>query len=413
MAVSTNAVNTTDFNDRFKERFVGRTHLQYLSGSKVFMRLKKSFSFQGLQENRAIKLSNGGSAALGNNVPETGSDDRDQMNIVVVEATSKAELKREAMKLGKTTEGAFSPVVEEEVKNAVDHMMHLLSVYLYGAGDGKLYTGNASNTNVAGDGTSGTPYVISTNGSGTSFNRFYFEEGSLVNINAETTELQISAVSPTSVSVIGTSTRLAALTGAGPFTTTDFIYNQQSAGIALEGLDILTQTSGSTYGISHTKRRWKGKDVAAAGAAIGPELLNKLISETEEECGKTPNLLIMNPIQLRKLMDVYEDLKTIEINARDKALAKFQVGFSSMAYSSPNGLIPIISDKYCQKDRVYAINEEYIEIVHAPDWGWHDEDGGMWMRRDASLQYQARYGGLLQIVINPFFHGVITGLSVA
>ena len=62
MAVSTNAVNTTDFSDRFKERYVGRTHLQYLSGSKVWMRLKKKFDYEGKKEYRYIKLSNGGSA---------------------------------------------------------------------------------------------------------------------------------------------------------------------------------------------------------------------------------------------------------------------------------------------------------------------------------------------------------------
>ena len=51
--------------------------------------------------------------------------------------------------------------------------------------------------------------------------------------------------------------------------------------------------------------------------------------------------------------------------------------------------------------------------MHAPDFGWHDEDGTVFMRRDASLQYQARYGGLIQIYINPHFHGVLDELSTA
>jgi hypothetical protein len=241
-----------------------------------------------------------------------------------------------------------------------------------------------------------------------------FEEGDLVNINSETTNLSISAVVKTasseSVKVVGTSTRLAALTGAGPFTTTDKIYAQGSKDNDPTGLRMIQLTTGTTYGVSHTGRRWQGNAIAASGAAVSEDLLNQLVLTIEEESGETPDLIVASYYQFRKIKDFMSDHKRIEVLPRDEKLVG-KVSFSALEFMSAAGPIPIVADRFVEKDYIYALNTNKIEAMHAPDFGWFDEDGTIFLRRDASDRYQARYGGYMNIFIQPRFQGVLTGLA--
>jgi hypothetical protein len=245
-----------------------------------------------------------------------------------------------------------------------------------------------------------------------------FEVGDIVRVEAETTDLKIQAIVRTSGSeqlqLVGTSTRLAALAGSGPFTTTDEIHLQKSEDLAPLGLKIIENTSGTSYGVDHSNYRFQGKVVAAGGVAISEELLDELVMGIEENCGQNPNLIVGSFLAVRKIKAFLSDKVKIEVKSSDPGdELNGRVSFSALAYHSDSGLIPIIADRFCPKSKVYALNTDKIEVLHAPGWGWMQRDNTLFMRRDTTDQYQARFGGYGEIVIQPHFQGVITGLATS
>ena len=408
--------NLTDISDMFKERYVGKSIDQYNNSNVLWAKIKKSFNFVGKKDYRSVGLSDGSGFGTGS-LPtvSNSSASYDQAELTAKAVYSVVEIDRQAMKAGKTQDGIFDvSALEHVAKRAVSSLTRNMQRILYGNADGKLYVGSASNGNVTGAGTSGDPYVIPMAGDTTLFIPANFEEGDLVNINSETTTLEITVVnlSTPSLSLVGTSTRLAALTGANPFTTTDKIYAQGSKDNDPQGLELLTLTSGSTYGVSHTKRRWQGTNIDAAGAGISEDLLNRLVLDIEEKSGKTPDMIIASYHQFRKIKDFMADHKRLEVSPRDEKLLG-KVSFSALQFMSASGAIPIVADRFVAKDRVMAVNTDHIEAVHRPDFGWFDEDGTVFLRRDAADRYQARYGGYMQIYIEPAFHGLLDGLATA
>jgi hypothetical protein len=287
---------------------------------------------------------------------------------------------------------------------------------LFGNGDGLLYTGNASNSAPTGAGTAASPYVLKMNGDATSMVWAKFEEGDLVNINTETTNLSIAVVSETASSeylhLVGTSARLAALvTAATAFTTTDKVYAQGSKDNDPTGLRMIQNTSSTTYGVSHTSRRWQGTTIAASSAGVSEDLLNRLILDVEVKCGESPDLIVASYFQFRKIKDFMSDHKRIEVMPRDRELVG-KLSFSALQFMGASGPIPVVASRFVEKDYVYALNTDHIEVMFAPDFGWMDElDGGIWKRRDTADRYQSRYGGYGNIFIEPAFHGVLTGLA--
>ena len=415
MANSTN-FNLTDISDAFKEEFAGKSMDQYNNSNVTWMKIKKSFSFVGKKQYRSLGLSNG--SGFGTNSLPTVSNDSasyDQAELTHKKVYSVVEIDRLAMKAGKNEKGIFDvSALEHVAKRAVSSLQRNMSRILFGAGDGALYTGNASNSNVTGAGTAGDPYDVLVDGDATSVIWANFEEGDLVNINSETTNLSIQAVVKTAGSeqlqLVGTSSRLGTLAGANPFTTSDVIYCQGSKDTDPEGLAMIGNTSGTTYGVSHTQRRFQGTSIAAGGAAISEDLLNQLVLEIEEESGETPDMIVASYYQFRKIKDFMSDHKRIEVQPRDERLVG-KVSFSALQFMSASGPVPIVADRFVQKDYVYAINTNKIEALHAPDFGWFDEDGTVFLRRDASDTYQARYGGYMEIFIQPRFQGRLTGLA--
>ena len=409
--------NLTDISDAFKERFTGTMEKQYNNANVVWAKIKKSNNFVSKKEYRSVGLSDGSGFGTGS-LPSVSHDGAsyDQAEITHKKVYSVVEIDRLAMKAGKNSEGVFDvSALEHVAKRAVSALSRNMSRILFGNGDGKLYTGNAANSAPTGAGTVASPYVLKMNGDATSMVWAKFEEGDLVNINTETTNLSIAVVSTVAGSeylhLVGTSSRLAALvTAATAFTTTDIVYVQGSKDNDPSGLRLIQNTTGSSFGVAHTNRRWQGSLIAAASAGVSEDLLNQLVLDIEEKSGKTPDMIVASYFQFRKIKDFMSDHKRIEVMPRDSSLVG-KLSFSALQFMSASGPIPIIADRFVEKDYVYAINSDHIEAMHAPDFGWFDEDGTVFLRRDTADRYQARYGGYMQIYIEPIFHGVITGLA--
>lgn len=415
----TNATNfnLTDISDAFKERFTGVMMKQYNNANVVWAKIKKSNDFVSKKEYRSVGLSDGSAFGTGN-LPQVSHDGAsyDQAEITHKKVYSVVEIDRLAMKAGKSSDGFFDvSALEHVAKRAVTALSRNMSRILFGAGDGLLYVGNASNSAPTGAGTSASPYILKMDGDATSMVWAKFEEGDLVNINTETTNLSISLVSTVAgteqIRLVGTSARLAALVvAATAFTTTDKVYAQGSINNDPLGLQILQLTSGTSYNVAHTNRRWQGSAIAASNAGVSEDLLNQLVLDIEEKSGQTPDMIVASYFQFRKIKDFMADHKRMEVVPRDSELIG-KLSFSALQFMSASGPIPIIADRFVERDYVYALNSDHIEAMHAPDFGWFDEDGTVFLRRDTADRYQARYGGYMQIFIEPVFHGVLTGLA--
>ena len=408
--------NLSDISDAFKEEFAGASIDQYNNSNVTWAKIKKSFKFIGKKQYRSLGLSNGSGFGSGD-LPSASHDSAsyDQAELTHKKVYSVVEIDRLAMKAGKNSEGIFDvSALKHVAERAVSSLNRNMSRILFGNADGALYTGNASNSNVTGAGSTGDPYDVLMDGDATAIVWANFEEGDLVNINSETTDLSIQAVVKTAgseqVQLVGTSSRLGTLAGANPFGASDVIYMQNSKDNDPQGLEMIGNTSGTTYSVSHTSRRFQGTSIAAAGAAVSEDLLNQLVLDIEEESGETPDMIVASYHQFRKIKDFMSDHKRIEVLPRDERLVG-KVSFSALQFMSASGPVPIVADRFVQKDMVYALNTNKIEALHAPDFGWFDDDGTIFLRRDASDKYQARYGGYMEIYIQPRFQGRLTGLA--
>ncbi len=143
--------------------------------------------------------------------------------------------------------------------------------------------------------------------------------------------------------------------------------------------------------------------------------MNQAMLEVERKTGKAPNLILCSYTQHRKLLALFPiaDIKRMDIEPRDQRLVG-KISLNGIEFNANNGKsVPIVAERFVDDDRIYFLNDNMIEIHHRPDFGWFDDDGTVFLRDASSDSYSARYGGYLQVFINPAFHAVITGLATA
>ncbi len=173
---------------------------------------------------------------------------------------------------------------------------------------------------------------------------------------------------------------------------------------------VLDATAGSLYNIP-VQRRWQATQVDALGAGITPDRMNEVMLEVERKFGRAPNLIVTSYTQYRKLMNEIEDQKRYSLPARDKKL-KGQIMFEGLEFMSTRGAIGIFPERFCEEDRMYFLNDNFIECHHRPGFGWFDDDGTVFLRKAAADEYEARYGGYYENYITPSAHGVLSNLAV-
>jgi hypothetical protein len=303
--------------------------------------------------------------------------------------------------------------------------MRNMSRILFSDGSSILGRGDGA-TNVTGNGSVGTPYIITLRAS--DFNEAKVEEKDFVQIvtglgasnnlggtaeggDAVTNLLEIVAVNPATrqVSLVGTSAALAALVaGPAPLATTSGICMQRSYLAEPQGLNgVLTATSGSLYGLP-VQRRWQSTQVDALGSGVITDALNEVMLKTERAFGQAPKMIVMNYNQLQKILAQLEDQKVYNLPNRN---LKGALSFSGVEFMSTRGPIPMFVDRFADEDKIYFLNDDFIERIHRPDFGWFDDDGTTFLRIADSDEYEARYGGYMENHIVPTAHGILTNLA--
>lgn len=409
--MATWSYSTADESNLMKIKYEKIIEKQFNASTPLFARCKKKLDFVGSQKDIAVVQSHGGGVGAGT-LPTSSVNKIGKASIQSKKLYAVVSIDRESMKAARTDEGAFVRFTKFPVEIATKSFNRNLERMITlgdASGSGSLGVGDAS-TNVTGSGAAGTPYVI-TLADNTVMDAF--EEGDLLNVNSETTDLEVTAIdiSAKTVSVEGTSTRLAALAGSGPFTATDHLYMQGSKDNEVTGLrGVLTATAGSLYGIA-VGRRWKSYQKDASSASLSTDLMNDVVLNVKKQSGESPNLILTSYVQYIKLLNILEDQKRYMIEPREKGL-KGKVSFKALSFMSADGEIPIMPSRFIRDDEMYFLNDKHLELHLRGPLEWFDEDGTVFLR-ESTDSYEARYGGYGQFFANPHFQGILQGLATA
>lgn len=399
--------NLTNSSNLFKIKYSKLSENVYNSATVLLGRVNKTYDFVGKQKFQAIPTGFAGSVGSGT-LPTAYIAPVEGAVLTAKKVYGVCTVDREAIQAASSDEGAFVRQTKWSVQKTVESYMRNMNRIWLGDGTGRLGRGDGA-TNVTGAGTSGNPYVVKLNSDWVEAN---FEENDYINYDSETTLLLVDEVVPSTreIKLVGTSVGLAALAGAGPVPTTKYFAMQGSLNNDPMGIKgVLDATTSTLYGVT-VARRWQAYQVAAGGAGISTDMMNKDILAIEKRCGKPPKMILTSYTQFAKVLNLLEDQKTYNLPARAENL-KGQISFKGVEVMTTMGPIPLFADRFVDNDRMYYLNDDFMTAVHRPGFGWFDDDGTVFLRDSGADTYSARYGGYLENYIVPSFHGVRTGLS--
>lgn len=408
----------------FLTLFQQRSTNMYNSANVLEGRISKKNDFVGKQMNVETQLSfSGGYGAA--YLPQGNPSQVEQAVITAKKHYARVFVDREGLKAASSTKGAFQTYLAFPTKKTVEEFMRNMSRVLYGDGSAILGRGDGA-TNVTGAGTSVSPYVVTMRAS--DWLTANFEEKSIVQVvsgmnagdnfggSAEggtsiANLLTISKVDPAArkISLIGTSAVLAALAGSAPFPTTSGLCMQRSYLQEAQGLSgALMATSGTLYGLT-VQRRWQATQIDAGGQGIVVDLLNQVMLTVEQNFGESPNMIVCNYNQYRKILAQLEDQKRYFLPNKN---VKGHMGFNGVEYMGTNGAVGIFVDRFCPEDKIFFLNDKHI-ARHCRPGGveWFKDDSTVFLRTADEDVLEARFGGYMENFITPTAHGVLYNLA--
>jgi hypothetical protein len=416
--------SVTEQTGLFLTLFKNRSDNMYNSANLLEGRIKKSNDFVGKQMNIETQLSFAGGygAKL---LPQGNPSLVEQAVITAKKHYSRVFVDREGLKAASSSKGAFQTYLAFPIKKTVEDFMRNMSRILFGDGSAVIGRG-AGVTNVTGNGSVGTPYVVIMRAS--DFNISNFEEKSIVQIvtglaastnlggaaeggDSVANLLTIAAVSKSTraISLVGTSAHLASLTGVGPLDTTTGLVPQRSYLAEAQGLKgALMATSGTLFGLT-VQRRWQATQVDAGASGVVVDMLNDVMLQVEQNFGESPNMIICNYNQYRKLLAQMEDQKRYNLPNKN---VKGHMGFSGIEYMGTSGSVGIFVDRFCDEDKIYFLNDKHIHRYARPGGAeWFQDDKTVFLRTVDEDVLEARYGCYMENFITPAAHGVLHNLA--
>ena len=391
----------------FKIKYGKLADNTYNSANVLLGRCKKEYNFVGKRMDIAVPTSFAGGVGSGS-LPIANYASVQDAVIEAKKMYAVGQIDREAIKAASVDSGAFIELTKYSTQKAVESWMRNMSRTLFNDGTGSLGVTTAA----AAGGTAAAPTVVISSATWKEANfeeRDYIMLDSVTNPYSTSAIWEITAVAPSTrtltLSRISGTVDLTADTGAK---TLYMQYSKDNDPAGLKG--VLDATSGTQYSIT-VGRRWQASaQIAASSAGITADILNQGMMEVQRKCGKVPNLIITSFTQYRKLLNILEDQKQYLLDPRAQDLVG-KISFRGLEFMSAAGPVGIFPERFCEDDRVYLLNDNYLTIHHRPDFGFFDDDGTVLLRDASSDSYSFRFGGYLQTYVVPPFHGVITGLA--
>lgn len=392
--------NLTDASALFKQKYGKISDNVYNSANVLLGRIKKDYNFVGKEMKYPVPIGFSGGVGSGS-LPSANIASYGDLTVTAKKVYAVCEVDRETIKASVNNEGAFVEATKHTVQKTVESWTRNASRILFGDSTGALgsFSGSAA-------GTATDPVLTIT---AATWKEANFEEGDYINVNSLASVFEVISVDASTKAV--TLSRISGsddltMIGAGTHVT----YMQNSRNNDPNGLKkVCDATSSTLYGIT-VARRWQSTQEAAGGAGITVDRMNKVMLEVQRKSGKVPDLIITSFTQYRKILNLLEDQKQYIVEPRSAEL-KGKVSFKGLEFMSAAGSIGIFPERFCEDDRMYFLNTNYITAYHRPDMGWFEDDGTVFLRSATSDTYGARYGGYYDNVIIPTFQGVITGLA--
>lgn len=414
----------------FKINYYQKSANMYNSKDVLQGRIKKKYDFVGKQKFVSTPLSFSGGVGS-SKLPKSNTGKYEGAIITAKKVYATCEIEREAIHASKGDKGAFVQATKETVKKTVESYMRNASRILFSDGSSVLGRGDAA-TNVTGSGSELDPFVVVI--SAASWKEANWEERDYVQyvsgMNAwpdntggaaeggqtETNLLEVVEVDveAKTIKLVGTSTALTNLKNLpAPVPATSGFAMQKSYLQDPQGLkgifDASVAGTGSLYNIP-LQRRWKAYVKDANGKGITTDLMNGVTLQVERIFGQNINLIMAGYEQYQNLLALLEDQKVYNLPNRN---LKGAMGFKGVEYIGAGGEpLGIFLDRFADKDKVYFLNDNYIECHHRPGFGWFDDDGTVFLRLQAEDAYGARYGGYYDNYITPTAHGFLHNLAV-
>jgi hypothetical protein len=386
-----------------------RSLITFNTATPLLSKIKRDEKFLGKSKVIEAVTSFGGGVGAGT-LPETAVWDDQNATLTRKKLYSRIILDREAMKASKNGQGAFEDATKRRVKKGVQDFVRNLSRTQFALENGKLFEGDNATT-VTGAGTTGDPYLVK--GLSSTWVQGFVEKHDKVNVGAETTVLEITAVNYTTrvVSLVGTSTTLSTAVGAVAATSAK-IYMQGSKDNDPQSiLAACKATTGSLYGID-VGPRWQAAQRDAASAALSTDLMSEVISTVEFNCGESPDLIVTSYKQLRKLQNLLGDKVRYCIDQpRNPLFRKAAFQFSGVEFGTAGGPIMVVADRMCPDDHMLFLNTDAIELYSAGPAQWAEDDGTVFLRLAGSDAYEARYIMYGETFVNPAQQGVLFSLA--
>jgi hypothetical protein len=394
----------------FKVLYGKRTYAVFNTSTPLWSKVKKEYGmFKGKSLSLEAVLGFSGSVGSGS-LPESNVFTDVNASLTRKKLYARILLDREAMIASKGEENAFEQATKRMVKKGVESFMRNLSRMLFAIENGKLFEGDNSTT-VTGAGTSGSPYLVI--GLASTWVKSFVELKDKVNVGAETTILEITAVNYTTrqVSLVGTSATLAAAVAAVAATSAK-VYMQGSKDNDIQSiLAVCKATSSTLYGVS-VGARWQSAQIDAASAGITTDLINQLVTEVEFNSGESPDLLVTSFKQYRKIQNLLGDrIRYCTVSNRDPIFKKAAFNFQGIEWITNSGPVTIVADRMCPDDHFFALNTDTITFFSAEAPKWADEDGTVLLRSSSADAYEARYICYGELFCHPASQGVIYGLA--
>jgi len=418
MSMPDGTFNLNDVSALFKIKYEKLSENVYNSANVLLGRVKKSYNFTGKRLSIAIPQSFAGGVGSGS-LPKANRAMYADAQITSTKMYAVVEVDRETIKASLSDEGAFVRATKEVVQKGVESFMRNMSRALFSDGSGKLGTVSAKDQ-------AALPQVLTIS----DFKEANFEERDLIQAGSGGL-VEIDKVDPDNKQITIKDAGISGVS-ATPANVGDILYMQGSKDLDPEGLKSLDKvaTGNSDFlgaSIAHLPadkrnknytievgRRWKAVQKDAASSAVSTDMLNEVMLKIKKQCGKSPNLIVTSFKQYEKILNLLEDKKqyTVPTRAGLKSKSGADISFTGVEFMSVDGPVGIFPERFVEDDRIYLLNDANIHIHHRPDFGWFDDDGTVFLRKHDSDAYEARYGGYLQVYINPCFHGVIAGLSI-
>ena len=394
----------------------------YDVSTPLLSQIKKTFNLEGERFEEYVPLSQGGGRGSTQSgvVPTASPWKMDKAYFDSIESMSVVKLKRTLMYATKG-EGAWVDAQAESVKRGVLLFRNNAERQVMGDGTGTLGTIKSGSSVTDNGGGNYTLLMVAS-----TFVEANFEEGDLVNIGTGSTDqfLVEEVDGDEENEYTAPSITVTRKSGNKVPAASDAVFMQGSENNDMQGLrGILTATVGTIYGIP-VSRRWKGFYIANYGKGVNVDLMDRTMLGVHRKCGQAPNLIVTSYTQWRLLKSTLEGLKRYEsttITPRFnvpkvqgdlmKEAKSGRLGFKAILYDGPFGSAPVIISRFCRRDEMFFLNSEYMEIKHMRGFGWHDEDGTVFLREVGKTNYEARYGGDMEFWCPPTFHGYVDGLS--